>query len=371
MTHLRLILLNAALATMCLAFAITSYAPTGPAIAFGVAAWVTLKLSVSGLFSLSGTAIALAQISWSMPQLEELGIMVLLGIGLGALTYLIKQGASHLRHEGAIGTGIWLALAAIAVAVLPDSTLLLQNTEGTPLLLGALVQEAATGTRLEISVPALIHHPGPLHWVTSGLPVLSGIAIAALVFKHLTRHEQSSQALFMPLGLIGGLLMLVGIAGYIQLVTGAVELPDAQSWRAQLNAATGGTLIVDRLDLPKEGILGTGSRVAIDIFRLIMGAIIVVFTVGVFRSSASEERPKEGSMTPVLIAIGAIAVPVFCFADGPQMLGMSSALACAAAAAIVGCLSTTPRRLPYDLAMASMLIISFTLVAPLAGWMHA
>lgn len=354
--------------------AISGAPPAGEAVSLALACLVALGGWSAPLLGLLATLAAASTTGTTLPTPLEWTALVATGLAIGLVARHVEEDVPRLTGVRALGTGIWLALGAAVVALLPADFLQLLDATGAPLMLQVGLADPASAARALVGVPAAIPHERPLAGLLAMLPVL-GVASAFLLALAGSR-DAGWRVGWGAAIVVGACAVAAGTAGLVELLTGSGTdaLPGAADWVVELGWLSGGAIGTSPGPLPSEAWLGLASRPVVD--ALLVGVGLALGGLGVLhlrRLQAPSGLADPGPVTwHVPLVIAAVACGVVAAAAG--LPGGSGWTALAGVlfltAALLGSFFRAGHgRLGSDLQVLAAVTWVFGLLAPLAGWL--
>lgn len=365
-------LVSLAVALGTLGVVAASPQPAGPGTAFAVAALVACTSRLSLGWSLMALSLVVGEVAPVPLSVLPLAATLAFGLALGALTRALKTSElsdpAKGTHLGAIGV---MSGVAILVIWLPDARLLLETSDGSPLMLSASVQRAEDGTFFHSLLRASADQAFLDGGFKSLLSVLVLLPLGVVAWARAQEREGAERIGRMMTVLAGALLWAWGVAAPL-LTWGETSLvADAEAARLVASSLGDASLIVTSIQTPEAGFIGWSSRPVVDVLRLIGGLTLIASTLRApSQAGSSAAASRTASPERGWAALALVAACVCLPSGGPGVVALA-ALLLTLVGAFVGTLRPTHARLPHILNVAALCCVVFAVVGPVAGWMVA
>ena len=345
--------------------------PTGPALAFGVAALGSCPHPLAIGWAFVGTLLALGQTVPVPVDVNMAAAMVSLGLACAVFTRVLTG-----EHGLLTGAARELVLALIAVVALtllfvPDGRALLETADGEPLYVTAFAQDLSNGVRAQTifraSADVSIVSPGVKVALVSSLFVCLFVVLLGRM-----RNNWDIRRVGWTLAVVAGsVLAVLGLAGQFGLLGTAIELSDVYGdWKA-LSALSSSGLVLDAVNNPEFGYIGFSSRPAVDALRVLVGCTLLWTGLKALRASAHAQQAAQATMARPGLLIGplcAFSALVFLQHHGGVFHVLCAVLLLALVAGFLGRQARAPRVLLQALSFGALCLVVLAMVGPTAGW---
>lgn len=297
-------------------------------------------------------------------------------LALGALTRAAEPAARYLIAPSRRVAAATLLASLLAITLLlSDGYALLADPSGGTLAFDAILRDGLTAGRSAVSLPALVPHTQPGHVLGGVIALFAGVAAFGLLAWRASDRAELARPAWLLAALAGGLAALFALTGLLELLVGAVALPDAEALRAQLTFEAGLEASLERVSAPPTAALALWSRPVIDGVRLLLGAALVLLALRGLRGPADSSAASAVALravaprwAPLAAALCAAMAP---FSPLPIALALAATATLVVGALVAGRLGAPRDALPAGLLVAGAVSCVAAWVGPLAGWFAA